>query len=139
MATKLTTVDLPSSAHMYQPELTPDRGCFPGALALAVQVRGGETTEATELASAIVDEFLVISILERDPYTGQLYQLSPYGYSPYGAYGYDNYPYGYNRGYYGRGGGGYSTRPSQPKPQKPTPNRQSFEDARSKVLGGKKQ
>ncbi len=79
-------------------------------------------------------------ILERDPYTGQLYQLSPYGYSPFGTYGYNHYPYGYNRGYYDRGG--YSTRPSkpsQPRPERPAPNRQNFEDARSKVLGGKKQ
>lgn len=35
-------------------------------MALAVQVGGGETSEATELASAVVDELLVIRIRERD-------------------------------------------------------------------------
>lgn len=77
-------------------------------------------------------------ILERDPYTGQLYQLSPYGNSPFGSNGYNHYPYGYNRGSYDRGSG-YRSRPAQPRTEKPAPNRQNFEDARSKVLGGKKQ
>ncbi|MCU7551457.1 hypothetical protein OCK74_20215 [Chitinophagaceae bacterium LB-8] len=90
-------------------------------------------------------------VLERDPYTGQLYQISPngygYGYSPYGVY---NNPYNYNRGHnnrssnseqYNRGGrsGSVSTRPSIPKGQSPSENRQKFDDAKDKVLGGKRQ
>ena len=88
-------------------------------------------------------------ILERDPYTGQLYQISPngYGYSPYGAYGYDNYPYNRNSGNYNRGGrtsGAVSTRPATPKPSNPrnqnsAKNQEKFDDAKDKVLGGIRQ
>lgn len=88
-------------------------------------------------------------ILERDPYTGQLYQISPngYGYSPFDTYGYNNYPYNYNRGNYNRGnysrgnrGSAVTARPSEPRrTERPAPSRQNFEDARNKVLGGKKQ
>jgi hypothetical protein len=80
-------------------------------------------------------------ILERDPYTGQLYQISPFGYSsPFNNYGYgyrNNYPYNYNRGRYYNGRGSTTTRPSKPAPSPQT--KRNFDDARSKVLGDKKQ
>lgn len=68
-----------------------------------------------------------VIVVERDPFTGQYYQVSPFGYyngspfntSPFGyGYGYHNYPSG---GYY-RGG---NTRPSRPAPRPQQPPRQS--------------
>jgi hypothetical protein len=80
-------------------------------------------------------------ILERDPYTGQLYQISPYGYSPLNTYGYNYYPYNNNGVYHNRDnrGGTVITKPSQPRNERSNQSRQNFEDARNKVLGGKKQ
>jgi hypothetical protein len=77
-------------------------------------------------------------ILERDPYTGQLYEVSPFGYSPFNNYGYGyryNNPYNYNRGRYYNGRGSTTTKPSTPRAE----TRRNFDDARSKVLGDKKQ
>lgn len=53
-----------------------------------------------------------VIVVERDPYTGRYYQVSPYGHygSPYDnfGYGYPASPRGHNRGGYYRG----NTRPS---------------------------
>ena len=80
-------------------------------------------------------------IVERDPFTGHLYRVSPYGYySPFDTYGYNYYPYNYDRRYYNRGGSSNGKpRPSIPKDNKPNVNKQKFEDARRKVLGDKRQ
>lgn len=80
-------------------------------------------------------------ILERDPYTGQLYEVRSFGgyYSPFNNYGYgNNNPY-YNRGrYYNNGRGSVQSKPSKPSTTNPQ-TKKNFDDARSKVLGGKRQ
>lgn len=84
-----------------------------------------------------------------DPYTGQLYLVSPHGfYSPFNSYGYGygypNYP---NRGNYHRDNSPQRSRTSQVRPSLPktqnntnnNTNQQKFEDARRKVLGERRQ
>ena len=85
------------------------------------------------------DPYYGTIVLERDPYSGRYYQVSPYGYySPFDTYGYGyNYP-NYNRGYSDRRGSNSSsgnTRPSAPNNN----SKRNFEDARKKVLGDRKQ
>ena len=92
-------------------------------------------------------------ILQRDPFTGQYYQVTPYG-----AYAYPSTPYyGYNRGYryrnnnhYGnRGGynGGYNNNDGRynnnnnnrnnNSGQTDAQREQKREEARDKILGGR--
>jgi hypothetical protein len=88
-------------------------------------------------------------VLERDPFTGRYYEVSPYG-APYGAYN-NNRIYRGNSGYYGRtyNNRNYNNRPvnvyrgsgtTTPTPQQPTDQeirnqQKSREEARKKVLG----
>lgn len=67
-----------------------------------------------------------VIVVERDPYTGQYYQVSPYGYyggSPY----YNPFGYGYPGDGYYRGGNSGNNRPAprqqQPRTTSPTTNR----------------
>lgn len=83
-----------------------------------------------------------VIVVERDPYTGQYYQVSPYGYyggSPFygGAWGYNNgygygYPGGVVRGGSNRGGNVGTSRPA-PRPSAParpsSPTTQKAKDA----------
>jgi hypothetical protein len=79
-------------------------------------------------------------VLEKDPYTGRYYQVSPYGYSS----GYNNYNR-YNRNYsrnrvYSRNNNGYNYPSNTNTNQQPTEQqRKDWEkkrsEARSKVLG----
>ena len=76
-----------------------------------------------------------VIIVERDPYTGRYYEVSPY--SSYGSrmYPYRNYNYGYGRNYnypY------YNNTPRQSQPQIQQPdNRAKMNEARDKVLGSR--
>lgn len=84
-----------------------------------------------------------VIVVERDPYSGQYYQVSPFGYyggSPYygNSWGYDNgYGYGVPRGGYSRGGyskgGNVGTSRPAPRPSAParpsSPTTQKAKDA----------
>lgn len=63
-----------------------------------------------------------VIVVERDPYTGQYYQVAPYGY--YGGSPFNNYGYGYGNGFpsggYYRGGNGGSARPAPRQSQQPS-------------------
>lgn len=80
-----------------------------------------------------------VIVVERDPYTGQYYQVAPYGY--YGGSAFQTNPYGYGYGYPGTTRGGYyrdnnrsTTRPvprnTQPQqsPRQTSPSTQKAKD-----------
>ena len=85
-------------------------------------------------------------VLERDPYSGRYYEVSPYG-----SYGYNNrYDSRYDRRYQGygrsnsrygrdtrdyRNDGGYRQTPQQPTQEQIRQNEKNREEARRKVLG----
>lgn len=79
-------------------------------------------------------------VLERDPFTGRYYQVSPYGLSSgYSRYNNRYYNDRYNNDRYYRG---YPTYPSRGSVQQRQPDQRPVEqrsdDARERVLGGKK-
>ncbi|MDQ3842673.1 MAG: hypothetical protein M3342_01465 [Bacteroidota bacterium] len=81
-----------------------------------------------------------VIIVERDPYTGRYYEVSPYS-SYYGSrmYPYRSYNYGYDRNYpnYNTTPRQYNGSPRQTQPQPQTQDRQKMNEARERVLGGR--
>ncbi|MFN2457306.1 MAG: hypothetical protein ABR502_03800 [Chitinophagaceae bacterium] len=78
-----------------------------------------------------------VIILERDPFTGRYYQVSPYGYYSGSPYSYDNRYYNRGYDYYNRG---YSR--NQPVTRETEQNsqqtRERMNTAKERVLGNKK-
>ena len=98
-----------------------------------------EGSRASSNRVYVDDPYRGVVVLERDPWTGRYYEVSPYG-----AYSNRNYRnYGYGSRYYGRGNSGYNNgrvynRNSQPQQRTPEQRRQNEENkksARGKVLG----
>lgn len=63
-----------------------------------------------------------VVVVERDPFTGQYYQVSPNGFygTPYNNFGYGN-GYSYPQRSYNRGSGNYRPAPARPAPSRPQP------------------
>lgn len=89
-----------------------------------------------------------VIVVERDPFTGRYYQVSPYGYGT--TYPYNNNRY-YGNGYYNRGTnnrangrsyrGGYNTQPNTGNQQTGEQRQQKKEElnrAKSQIFGPKK-
>jgi len=87
------------------------------------------------------DPYYGTVVLERDPYSGRYYQVSPYGYStPYRNYNryYRNYNNYYrDRGYYSRDNRNNNSGNNQQQTEEQKKNwEKQRDDARKKVLGG---
>ena len=79
-----------------------------------------------------------VIVLERDPFTGQYYQVSPFGSFSDSYYGF-GYGYPYNSRYYNRGGGYYRSAPSRAPQQSPQQREANRNAARETILGKKGQ
>jgi hypothetical protein len=81
------------------------------------------------------DPYYGTIVLEKDPYSGRYYQVSPYGYS----YGYNNRTYrGYNnryRDYYYRNNRSNNSGSTQQQTEQQRKDSEKREEARKKVLG----
>lgn len=84
----------------------------------------------------VEDPYRGTIVLERDPWSGRYYEVSPY--SAY--YGNRYYSRGYgsyrrNNGYYYRGNNNYQRQPQEPTEEQKKQNEERRNEARKKVLG----
>jgi hypothetical protein len=83
----------------------------------------------------VEDPYRGTIVLERDPWSGRYYEVSPYG-TYYGNRYYGRYDtYRRNNGYYNRGNNNYQRQPQQPTEEQRRRNEEQKNEARKKVLG----
>lgn len=97
---------------------------------------GGQPTRANGNRVYVTDPYRGTIVLERDPWSGRYYEVSPYGTyygNRYYGRGYDTYRR--NNVYYGRGNSNYQRQPQQSTEEQRRRNGEQRNEARKKVLG----
>ena len=83
----------------------------------------------------VEDPYRGTIVLERDPWSGRYYEVSPYG-TYYGNRNFSRYnTYSRNNGYYNRGNNNYQRQPQEPTEEQKKQNEERRNEARKKVLG----